>query len=92
MSWPGVEKGDADGDAGERVRVQPNGRRTMLHSGLLELLIAISNALAVFVTPHEPSVNGHHRPTFSACLQTTKNPEGPVNTPQQPVIILPEVV
>jgi hypothetical protein len=46
----------------------------------------------MIVTPHEPSVNGHHRPTFSACLQTTKSSERPVNTPQQPVIMLPEVV
>jgi hypothetical protein len=83
------------GDAGERMRVggyNPTAGGPCFIPDYLELLIAISNALAVFVTPHEPSVNGHHRPTFSACLQTTKNPEGPVNTPQQPVIILPEVV
>jgi len=46
-----MQKGEAD----ESATVQPNGR-IMLHFGSLELLIAITDALAAFVThrTHRP--------------------------------------
>jgi hypothetical protein len=81
--WDGMQRG-----VQTRVRLYSPTGGIVLHFGLLELLqiAMITDALAARCdTPHEPSVNGLRRPTFFLpCLQTTKNPDGPVNTPQRP--------
>ena len=88
-----MQKEEDNDHAHEDVIVPPNGRIT-LH---WLLLIAISDALAAYVTvTHrtEPSINGLRRPTFFLpAANTTKTPEMACKHPTAPdvpaVIMLP---